>query len=571
MAVSNVIHKDSIVVDGTHDNGLKQQLRITARVIGAGPEAVYKSEGSNPAWQVAQSQGIDAEDEKDPLAGYKGIIDPPHNLYNLANMWMMSTELGQCQESMVTNTVGFGWRLKERPMPDDVRANFEKEIREERYRLLAKLGAVHPKYSLTALRRMKVFDKESCGNGYLELIEDMKGDLVGLDHIHGHTIRLIKREKDPTKIEVPRVRPDLNFTIEQVPFFYRFRKYVQQRSGKRVFFKEAGDPRVMDKRTGEYLSGAKAKKLPIGLRATSLIHDRIYASSTAYGVPRYIGNMFSILGSRTADETNYKTISQNHVPSMFIIVENGTLTSSSIKRLQQFTEQQIAKAGNRSKFIILEGETLDDGDPSPDAFRIKVIPLTNEQIKDQLFQEYDKNNRDKVRQSFRLPPIFVGRSEDYNRATADTSKAIADEQVFAPERDQMDFQFNRHVLARWGVRFHVFRTNHPNITDDIELIRMMAIGERSGAMTPYRADKIMRDIWGGDELGPMPKGVDLHTPFSLQFAQAQSGKRGTDSATSGGDSTGRMVSDLLTLRKRIADELDRRQLEPDEDEWFLGV
>lgn len=515
---------------------------------------------------------VDDEDEfREVVVDRDVIVAPPYNLRTLAMLKDNSTELGQAIRTMVVNTVGFGWTLRELPMSEEVRREHEKDIIEERLRLTAMLKTLHPRLSFTMLRKQAQEDRHSTGNGYLELISNARGELVGVNHAHGHSVRMTKRDKKATKVTVPRIRPDLGFMLEEVTFHYRFRRFVQIRYNfttgrsvstghrKAVWFKEAGDPRQMDWRTGEYAK--KGETIPMRYRATEMIHFRIYNPVTPYGVPVWIGNLFSLFGSRASEEINFNTLSRNNVPSMFVIVENGSLTESSIERLQEFVESQISTAQNYSKFILLEGEALDEGSPNPEAFRIKVEPLTNIQQQDQLFQEYDANNRDKVRQAFRLPPIFVGRADDYTRATADTSRDIADEQIFAPERDDDDHLINRFVLSRWGAKFHKFRSNHPNITDDIELIRMMTFAEKSGGMTPRRADRIVRDIFG-DDIGPMPEGIDLDRPYSMQFAEAQAGGAGggDGGARDAGNVAKRMVSGLVNLRKSIESEIESRSL-----------
>lgn len=502
---------------------------------------------------------VEDEDEfRELVHGRDLLVAPPFNLRTLAMMKDNSTELAQAIRTMVVNTVGFGWTLRELPMREELRKKLEPQIIEERQRISAMLSTVHPQLSFTMLRNRVQEDRHATGQGYLELISSGRGDLVGINHAHGHSIRMTKRSGKPTRVVVERVRPDLGFQTEEVVFHTRFRRFVQIRNKRLVWFKEAGDPRMLDAKTGEFAPADET--IPLRRRATELIPFRIYNPTTPYGVPLWIGNLFSLFGSRAAEEINFNTLSRNNVPSMFVIVENGSLTEKSIERLTEFVESQIQSATNYSKFIILEGESLEEGSPNPEAFRIKIEPLKNIQQDDELWQKYDHNNRDKIRQAFRLPQIFVGRSEDYSRAVADTSRDIADEQVFAPERSEDDHLINRFILSRWGARFHTFRSNHPNITDDIELIRMMAFAERSGGMTPRRADRIVRDIFG-DDIGPLPQGIDLDRPFSLQFAEAQGGGAGGGSggAQSAGDVT-KTVTGLVDLRKRIETELSSRAL-----------
>lgn len=115
-----------------------------------------------------------------------------------------------------------------------------------------------------------------------------------------------------------------------------------------------------------------------------------------------------------------------------------------------------------------------------------------------------------------------------------------------------------------GARYHYFRSNHPNITDDIELIRMMGLAERSGGMTPRRANAIVEDVFGG-EIGPMPEGIPLDVPYSFTFAQAQKAPNPADQQQ--GEQTGipadeqkvsakKLVKDLISLRNLVEKDLD---------------
>lgn len=538
----------SITLDALDKRGVPRRVHLRAVPIGLDEQKITKQEEDAAASNA---------EEQDPFSkvslGALRLIDPPYPLHWLSSRKEESTELGQCIRAMVVNVVGFGWTLRERPMSESVRAKLAAEVEAERVELTARLGAVHPTESLDMILEKVKDDQHSCGNGYIEIIDDPAGELVGINHVVGHAVRLTDKGAKPVKVGVPIMRHD--FTYGMVPMWHRFRRYAMvSASGKVMWFKEAGDPRSMDKWTGEYVD-----ILPVNKRATSLLHFRNYNPLSPYGVPLWIGNLFSIQGSRRAEEINYNTLTNNAIPSMFVVVENGALTEGSITRLREWVEGQVQKGLNYSKFLLLEGEALEEGAPTPSNFRIRIEPLARYQKEDELFQKYDGNNRDKVRQAFRLPPIFVGRTEDYTRATADTSRAVADEQVFAPERNKDTFLLNRFVLSRWNPRFHVFRLNTPNITDDIQLIRLMGIAERSGGMTPRRADRIVRDVFGED-IGPMPEGIPLDVPFSITFAKSQQGIGGGAEPEAGRstDTARRVIDGLLDLRRRIEKELDDR-------------
>jgi capsid portal protein len=49
---------------------------------------------------------------------------------------------------------------------------------------------------------------------------------------------------------------------------------------------------------------------------------------------------------------------------------------------------------------------------------------------DALFLEYNREIRKEILSAFRLPPIYVGQSDDYNLAISNTARRITEEQVF---------------------------------------------------------------------------------------------------------------------------------------------
>lgn len=465
------------------------------------------------------AQPLSREGNDDPLRSLAGIIPPPYPLRQLAELVEMSSELRKAAAAMVTNTVGFGSQFKKRPMTAEQEKAFADEIIQERQFLDAVFQTLHPTLSFRALRQQAAWDKWTVGNGYLELLNSPTGRLVGVDHIRGHTVYLMHQDKQATPIDVPVVLPHEDFRVMTVTRRHRFRRFVQVLSdGSKVYFKEAGDPRTMSWRTGEFAE--KSSDLPYDDHATSLIHDKCYATDSAYGIPPHVAEEESIRGSFEASRVNFNTISDNNVPSMFVVVENGMLTEGSIERLKQFTEQQAKKAKNYSKFVLLEGSVDNEGAPVPGQFRIRVEPLKQLQAEDALFQQYDKNNNEKVRQSFRVAPIFVGNVQEYNKATADAARDLTDEQVFAPARDETDWFINRFVLPAWGIRFHTFRSATPNVTNAFQLLKMAGMTERSGGMTP-RLMRLFMETAFGEELGPLPAGIDPDVPYSTQHAIAQ--------------------------------------------------
>lgn len=451
-------------------------------------------------------------EEQNVFMNVEDLKCPPFDLLMLSKMPENSTELGQCVDAMVTNIEGFGGRFIPR-VPKEDREKLQDELEREFEQLDLVFNNVNPDYDLTELRKRVRRDIETTGNGYIEILRDSNEDIHSMYHMESHSVRLTGLDKETTDVAIPYVTKD--YAINTKIFKKKYMRFVQVRANRKVWFKEYGDPRVMDLRTGKYTN----EKLDARYRASEVLRFRLFSSSSSYGIPRYIGNLFSVLGSRVAEEINFVTFQNNNIPAMAVIVNNGQLTDGTIERIEEFVESHIKRSKNRSSFLILESEPFTEDNESNGPMKIELEDLTKAQNNDQLFQEYDKNNADKIRRCFRLPPIFVGRADDYTRATAEASRRLADEQVFSPERAMFDFQMNRLILDL-GIKYWKYKSNSPNVTDDEDLVKVLGGTEKSGGMTPNVARMIIGDILNIDIPAYDSDKISFNPdePFSLAMA-----------------------------------------------------
>ena len=451
------------------------------------------------------------------------FIKPPLSIQDLSILKEYSSELGQTIESMVIGVEGFGQRLMLKEMTDIQKKYFESEIKKEKEWLdinLIKLPNLH--YNLTSLRKNILDDIESTGNAYIELLRPIQDSLkpyTSFNKLESSEMRITIRDKNFTTVKVNYV--DSNFQLKTKIFYEKFRRFVQVKNNKLVFFKEFRDPRIIDKRNGEVANN----KLDQKYWATEVFHFKLYTTrDTPYGIPRYTGNIIAIKGSRTADEANILTQQNNNVPSMAILVSGGMLTEGSINRVEKFVDQSIKGDLNYSKFLILEGESTSDGLSNSTSMKIEIKPLTNDQHTDALWQTYDEKNADKIRRSFRLPSLMTGDTKNLNRATAQESERLAEKYVYNPIRETLDNEWNK-ILLQQGIKFWQLKTNSPNVTNDEDLVKILSGAEKSGALTPRIARMILEDIFN-KELPPIKEDDDVFDPdlpFSMSLAKMTQG------------------------------------------------
>ena len=136
----------------------------------------------------------------------------------------------------------------------------------------------------------------------------------------------------------------------EISILKKFRKFVQIVDNEKVFFKEFGDPRIMNCRTGMYDDDTQPDD-----KASSIIFFNVYCPYTPYGLPRYIGQLLNIQGNRKAEELNYTYFMDGRHMPMAIIVENGKLTEDSVNTISGAKGDKA-----RHKYLILEAEGLEN-------------------------------------------------------------------------------------------------------------------------------------------------------------------------------------------------------------------
>lgn len=462
-----------------------------------------------------------------------GTLLPPYDPAALVRLYEHSNALRQNVDAYATNVDAFGHRLEpvidldstdafdrvknaleqdkrlqaergELPgswevSDEDVEAaldGIETEMRRERARLESFFGSCCLDMSFTTLRRRTRQDIEVTGNGYWEVLRNGGGALAQFTYIPAFTMRLMPQDVEPVVVTQQVRVTDLHFQPVQVP--RRFRRFVQLYEGRYVYFKEFGDPRVISRKSGQVFPSVEALKAADAQDgpATEVLHFKVHSARSPYGVPRWIGVLLAVLGSRYAEEVNYLYFENKSVPPLAILVSGGRLSEEAVQRLESLIETEIRGKNNFHKVMVLDAEAAGGGDfASTGRMKIDLKPLTGAQHNDALFQQYDERNVDKVGFAFRLPRLLRGDARDFNRATADATLAFAETQVFGPEREEFDSLLNRAILSEMRARFWRFKSNGPTLSDPMALAPIIASMVSTGVLTPEEGRQLSESVF----------------------------------------------------------------------------
>ena len=467
------------------DNEKKPVRNIGVKVIKAQeadntPSVFYKGssriEKSDTSEQLTRASAASADE----------WIPHPVNMYGLKELVDNSTILPQCIRAYKNNISGFG-----------ISIHYKEDYNEETEEMKAEWNLAQRTIALLNMDCMikEIFenivrDRETYGISYCEVIRDMKGNVVQLEFI----------------IDTPTI--DMTYPLEpyiESVFFYngeairrkkKFRKFRQNVAGKTVYFKEFGDPRIMDKRNGQYANETD-EQIDIDNQANEIIDFKV--GSMPYGEVRWIGQVLTVDGNRRAEVLNNAYFRKGRHTPLMILIKGGTLSDDAFEKLQNYMNEIEGESGQHS-YLVLEVENDEvsarfNGTEQPE---VEIKDLASILQKDELFQEYQENGRKKVQSAFLLPDLYTGYTTDFNRSTAQTAMEVTEKQVFQPERASLSWIVNNKLLNGYRFRYVEIQFDAPDITNPDDMQKMLNITERAGGLTPNTAKELTYTVLGKD-------------------------------------------------------------------------
>ncbi len=379
------------------------------------------------------------------------IMRPPYPLRYLKQLSYQNNILSQCIEAMVVNIDGTGWSVQPVEETTDAIDNNE----DQKKQLESLFSEPWPDQSFVTMRRSLRYDLESTGNGYLEVIKNLDGEVIMLRHLDSTIMRLVRLD-EPVQVEEEIVR---NGQIQKATIWKRERRYAQKIGQQTVFYRSANSSREVCAETGRWLSDDQLDNHRLG---SEVIHFTVHMDATSpYGIPRWINQLPSVLGSRKAEEFNLDFFDTGGIPPAVVFIEGGGLSQDVHDQLDQFFAGQ-AKSRHRVPIVQVQSTGGDVNNPGRVAVKMERF---GEQKADSMFQQYDKNTEEHVRVAFRLPPMFIGRAQDYNFATAMTGYMVTEAQVFSPERQEFDEIINLQVTRSLNIDKWKITSNPLTITN----------------------------------------------------------------------------------------------------------
>lgn len=456
-----------------------------------GVRIIKSDTDSTPFSVFTERKVIEKSDKSEQLSRESSAnatewISHPVDMRGLKELVSDSTILPQCIKAYKNNIAGFGLSVH-------YLSDYDEEteaMKAEWTRLEEIIALLNMDMMAKEVFENVIRDRETYGIAYCEVIRDFNGDVAQLEFI----------------VDTPSV--DMTCPLEpyvDVKYYYKgkaidrkkkFRKFRQNIAGKTVYFKEFGDPRVMDKTSGLYLEDGE-EPIEYDNQANEIIEFRI--GSMPYGEVRWIGQVLTVDGNRRAEVLNNNYFREGRHTPLMIVVKGGTLSDKSFDKLKSYMNEIKGEKGQHA-FVVLETESNEnsaafEGEKQAD---IEIKDLASILQKDELFQEYQENGRKKTQSSFLLPDLYTGYTTDFNRATAQTAMEVTEKQVFQPERTSLAWIVNNRLLNGYCFQYVGVKFDDPDITNPDDIQKILNITERAGGLTPNLAKEVTYNTLGKD-------------------------------------------------------------------------
>ncbi|WP_029689443.1 phage portal protein [Thermoanaerobacter sp. A7A] len=442
----------------------------------------------------SRQPNIEEQTFPEKLVQQYNLLVPYYDPIRLYNIVENTSMLSACIETMQANVDGFGHDFL---YVGDKSKKFDTEVIAEKERLNEFFKAVNETQSFVTLRTELRQDLEVTGNAYIEVVRFPNGKLAMLYRADAKYIRLQVKQSESIPVKVRLVRDGKEMTITVYRRFRRFCMLVNPTQGTLRWFKEYGDPRRMCAVTGKYEDelepGEQIQEL-----ASEIIHLKL--GNGIYGVPRWIGLTSVILGLQNADFVNYDLFDNQVVPPLAVLVSNGVLTSDSVEDLKYLFEQKKG-VKNFHKILILEAIPASADDSLEDvkgSAKVDLKEFSMARKDDAIFKQYIELAEKRIRSRYRLPPLYLGVAEEYSRSTSDTSKLVAEEQVFKPERNKFDEIVNFTIMKELGAKYWKFMTVGPRMIEGNEIITAFEKFAEAGVLTINQGIRIVNHVLGLD-------------------------------------------------------------------------
>lgn len=385
----------------------------------------------------SESRIIDLEGNRDNVVD-DGIIEPIFTGYEPYFVKRNSELFAQCIDAITQSVCGYGYTLTMNGEP----ASESSQLQDT----LEMIENINPAKPFIEVVKQNVNDLLLFGYSGTEVMLSEDETEFELSNIPVHELRLCVKDNNYTEYE-----------IDGITKRWRFRRYAQVKGADKVFFKELYDPRIIDYMTGKEATDDTKDANPL------LWIDNGNITDNAYPEVLWSSIGYAALSIGKVHELNYKYFDSGRIQTKVLLVNGGDLSEEDAEEISELLSNSkgIDSAGN---IIVIQSppSTIETGgglDEKVSPVKMELVDLAPQQQKDPQYLEFINDCRKSIMSAFRVPPIVLGYSGDYNRATSEEAKEVFYTKVVMPYQEKLENAYNK-LLSFTGNSYRI-KFNNP--------------------------------------------------------------------------------------------------------------
>jgi capsid portal protein len=466
-----------------------RQIAVKGEAVGSGKGERHTSDEDYDQFENMYEQGVLLRPPYDPAINWRDYEE--------------SDALRSAIDARVANIV----QPHEFECPKRYKADEKAEaVQAELRRLEDFFDCVNEFGSFLKLRNQLERERHVTKNGYVEVIRNRKHEVERLYNVSSRQMRVTKLDDYPTTISIKIPR---NGSFIQIPvqrYFRRFARYIDV--NKLVWFKEFGDPRVLDRVHGDYVVGPGYRyyldgEIDFENAATEIWSFADKWGGHSYGIPDWISTITDIRGRKIAKWVNYDLLDNGAVPPFIILVKGGHLNEGTKKALAQtLKEWSDPKYFNNPAILAPEIDKLNidlNTGSTKGGADIEIVKMRDDRSNDYMFEKYLPATDDAVGKVLRTPGLIRGDVSNLSNATAYAIMEIYEQQVIAPIRAEFDEKINTELIQReFGIYRWRYKTKRSRIGDTEEFYKAAGMWGRTGGPSINQMLALGNEAMGAD-------------------------------------------------------------------------
>lgn len=450
---------------------IRDAVAFVGKAFGGGSQALGEADSLNAQYEVG------------------GLVRPPFDMDNFADLAERTDALGASIEHIVVNVVGMGHEIirtskprsgsdvtpAEKPDGDTAEVQRERGLMARVFDDLNRRGATFGETSHDTYTDLKAL-----GQGHIEVTRDAQGIIDGLYHLPSREMRL-RADKDGhivgfTQVKGQKKRHFRMFGDDARRFATSAE--VEAKSGipHRKLIAKARPRKVSSKyhvSMKEARFAAKAENNGQAHDLNEVVWFKEYSPRRSdYGAPAATKAFEDIVALANMKLWNSDFFENSTIPPAIILVKGGTLSQNTVNEIKGWMENEGRQEYHRVALLSAPDEETE----------IDITRLSDVSMSEMGFVEGQEKAQKNIAMVYRVPFSQLTESQRRAPGQAERDDIRMREQVVRPEQRRFCAKINGTVVADLGVKHWEFKLLEGDLTEMTARATAAEKGLRRGAL-----------------------------------------------------------------------------------------